>query len=144
MANHLSLRQQALNAGAEEELDSPIFEVFAHGTIATFADKLVETQGGCLSETGGKWAGRFFTVPDLRVATVFAERACGNLRHEKPKTVGIALLPVTVQLLRSRGLLTSPLIQNPPPGISPTTPQFVFERGALEQLRSSGFFFMLM
>lgn len=144
MANHLSLRQQAVNAGAQDELDSTVFEVFAHGTAATFADRLVETQGGCLSETGGRWAGRFFTVPDVRVAMIFAQRACANTRHERPKIVGIALTLETVHSLRAKGLLTSPPIQNPPPGISPTTLQFVFERGALQELKRLAYFFPLM
>jgi hypothetical protein len=143
MAAQAGLRQQALAAGAEDELDCTNFEVFAHGTTAAFAARLVETQGDCLSETGGKWAGKFFTVPDIRVAAIFAKRTSDNVRQANPTVVGVALAPAVVQGLRTRGLLTSPPIQNPPPGISATTPQFVFERGALETLKRNAFFFIL-
>jgi len=138
----MSLRQQALSAGAVEELDSTDFEVFAHGTSASFADRIVATQGGCLSETGGKWGGRFFTVPDPAVALVFAKRTAGNTR-EVPKIVALALSREKYSSLRSRGLVSFPPIQGPPPGVSPNTPQFVFEQGALQELKRFGFFFIV-
>lgn len=143
MALSIGLRQQALAAGAAEELDCTDFEVFAHGTTAAFAAELVKTQGDCLSETGGRWAGRFFTVPDLRVAAIFAKRTSDNLRQPNPTVVGIALQPETVRNLKARGLLTWPPIDNPPPGITAATPQFVFERGALAVLKRDAFFFIL-
>jgi hypothetical protein len=143
MALHASLRQQALAAGAEEEMDSLDFEVYAHGTTATFANQLVSTQGDCLSAMGGKWGGRFFTVPDLAVAEIFAVRTCSHLRAERPGVAAVALARTIVTTLRSHGLLTSPPIQGPPPGVTATTPQFVFERGALDTLKRSGFFFLV-
>lgn len=143
MTGQPGLRQQALAAGAEDELDCTNFEVFAHGTTAVFAAELVKTQGECLSATGGKWAGRFFTVPDLRVAAIFAKRTSDNLRQPNPTVVGVALAPEVFRTLRAQGLVTSPPIDNPPPGVPAMTPQFVFERGALPVLKRDAFFFIL-
>ncbi len=143
MAVHASLRQQALAAGAEEEMDSMDFEIYAHGTTVTFANQLVSTQGECLSAVGGKWGGRFFTVPDIAVAEIFAVRTCAHHRVERPGIAAVALPRTIVTTLRSQGLLTSPPIQGPPPRVTATTPQFVFERGALDILKRSGFFFLV-
>jgi hypothetical protein len=84
MIIHANLRQLALAARAEEEMECLDFEVYAHGTIATFANQMVSTQDDCFSWVGGKWGGRFFTVPDVAVAGIFAMRTCANSRAKRP------------------------------------------------------------
>lgn len=138
-----SLRQLAVNAGAIDELDTADFEVFAHGTYSAFGTEIVDTQGECLSPTGGNWAGSFHTVADVAVASIFARRECSRRPNEQPMVVGIALPRVVTTTLRSLGLLSSPPIPNPPSGIRDGTPQFVFHRGALNRLKQSGFFFKI-
>ena len=137
-----SLRQLAIKAGAQEELDTVDIEVFAHGTSSAFGLKIVETQGDCLSPTGGNWTGSFHTVSNVEVASVFANRTCSGKPNERPMVVGVALPRAVAKNLRSQGLLCSPPIPNPPSGVSDVTPQFVFHRGALDRLKQSGFFFV--
>jgi hypothetical protein len=47
MTTHISLRQMALSAGVEEELDTTDIEVYLHGTIASFGLQIIKTTGGC-------------------------------------------------------------------------------------------------
>jgi hypothetical protein len=143
MATDLTLRQSALQAGAADELADLNFEVFAHGTTSSFATMLADTQGGCLSATGGKWGGKFFTVPDLSVARAFAIRTCTNLPHEHPMVAGLALSREVALRLRANRVLTLTPVENPPHGVPASAQQWVFERGALEDLKRSGFFFTL-
>ena len=135
-----SLLQQAVAAGAREEIEGQV-EVFPHGTTARIADELVETQGGSLSASGGNFAGKFHTVPDLDVADVFAARTAAKVAGEQPAVVGVALPKAVADRLRSLGQLTREAISNPPPGVSPSTTQWVFKPGALQTLKDQGFFF---
>jgi hypothetical protein len=143
MSTETSLRQLALKAGVKEEIDTADIEVFAHGTSASFGSKLIETQGGCLSSTGGNFDGSFHTVANVDVASTFADRTCSKRTDEKPMVVGVAISRGLAISLRSRELLSSPPIPHPPRGISSTTPQHVFHRGALSQLAHAGFFFKI-
>jgi RHS repeat-associated protein len=135
-----SLLQLATRAGAGEEIEGPI-EVFAHGTTTTFAKDLIETQGKSLSPKGGNFGGRFFTVPDISVAKVFAARSAARMAGESPAVVGVVLPRAVANRLRSEGLLKLDRIDNPPPGVSPGTQQWVFQPGALDTLANEGFFF---
>lgn len=141
MTTRISLLQMALSAGAEEELDTTDIEVYLHGTIASFGLQIIKTTGGCLSRAGGKWAGVWHTVMNLEAASIFASRSCGNARAEKPIVIGMALPRAAATGLASHGFLSSPPIPNPPPGVSPTTPQYVFLPDSFPRLRSDGFFF---
>jgi hypothetical protein len=131
----------ALSAGAEEALDTVDIEVYLHGTIASFGLRIIDEDAGCLSRTGGKWAGAWHTVMNLEAAYVFACRSCSSARGEKPIVIGMAIPRGIAMSLRSRGLLSSPPIPNPPPGVSETTTQYVFLPDAFPQLSSDGFFF---
>jgi hypothetical protein len=143
MSTHVSLRKLALDAGTEEVLDTTDFEVYLHGTIASFGSKIIETQGGCLSPKGGKWGGVWHTVMNIEAASIFASRTCTNVRGEKPIVIAMAI-PLSVATgLRSRGFLSSPRIENPPPGVSDTTPQYVFFPDSFPELRRDGFFFVV-
>ena len=142
MTTHISLRQMALNAGVEEALDTTDIEVYLHGTIASFGLQIIKTTADCLSRTGGKWAGAWHTVMNLEAASVFAYRSCANARGEKPIVIGMAIPRTVAMRLRSHGLLSSPPIPNPPPGVSETTPQYVFLPDSFPHLRSDGFFFI--
>jgi hypothetical protein len=142
MISQPSLRQMALTAGAEEALDTVDIEVYLHGTIASFGLKIVKEEAACLSPTGGRWAGAWHTVMNLEAASIFAHRSCSNTPGEKPIVIGMALPRSLAVRLRSLGLLSSPPIPNPPPGLSQTTPQYVFLPGAFDHLRSDGFFFI--
>jgi hypothetical protein len=141
MASNVSLRQLALNAGAKEELDTADFEVYLHGTIASFGSKIVESRGECLSPTGGNWCGAWHTVMNLETASIFASRRCQGTRGEQPMVVAMAIPRSVSTQLRSRGALSSPPIPNPPPGVSNTTPQYVFLPSSFPQLQGDGFFF---
>lgn len=142
MTSQVSLRQMALSTGAEEALDTVDIEVYLHGTIASFGSKIVEEEAACLSPTGGRWAGTWHTVMNLEAGLVFARRSCANAPSEKPIVIGMALPRSVAVRLRSLGLLSSPPIPNPPPGVSQTTPQYVFLPGAFSHLRNDGFFFI--
>jgi hypothetical protein len=142
MIPHVSLRQMALGAGVEDALDTIDIEVYLHGTIASFGLKIIETGAGCLSRTGGKWAGTWHTVMNLEAASVFALRSCANARVERPIVIGMAIPRTTAVQLRSLGLLSSPPIPNPPPGVSESTTQYVFLPDSFPHLRNDGFFFI--
>jgi RHS repeat-associated protein len=136
-----SLLKLATGAGAGEEIEGQL-EVFAHGTIAPAAKEMIESQGGSLSPTGGNFGGRFFTVPDVGVADVFAARSAQRA-GEEAAVVGVALPRTFTDQLREAKLLTLGPIDNPPPGVSPGTQQWVFEPGALLDLANKGFFFLI-
>jgi hypothetical protein len=142
MVTQTSLRQMALNAGVEEALDTTDIEVYLHGTIESFGQEIIDTQADCLSPTGGKWCGVWHTVMNLEAASIFAHRSCTNTPGEKPIVVGMAIPRALATGLRSRGLLSSPPIPNPPAGISVTTPQYVFLPGSFPSLSGDGFFFI--
>ncbi|HEX4231263.1 MAG TPA: hypothetical protein VHZ07_21510 [Bryobacteraceae bacterium] len=135
-----SLLQQAAAAGAGEVIDGPL-EVFLHGTTARMADEFVNQQGGNLAPSGGNFAGKFHTVPDLDVANVFAARTAGKVTGGQPAVVGVALPKAVADNLRRLQQLTREPITNPPPGVSPSATQWVFKPGALQTLRDDGFFF---
>ncbi|AFZ22068.1 SpvB/TcaC N-terminal domain-containing protein [Allocoleopsis franciscana] len=143
-ARRPSLLQQARQAGAAEEIEGPM-EVFAHGTTEETARAMVETQGGNLSAGGGNFGGRLFTVPNLDVAGVFANRAASRAAGEQPAIVGIALPRDTAARLRQgpNPLLRLGPIDNPPAGVSPGAQEWVFQPGAIDTLQSQGFFFRL-
>jgi hypothetical protein len=141
MASNVSLRQLALNAGAKEELDTADFEVYLHGTLASFGSKIVVSQGACLSPIGGNWCGVWHTVMNIEAASIFASRRCQGRRGEQPMIVAMAIPRSLSTQLRSGGFLSSPPIPNPPPGVSATTSQYVFLPDAFPQLHMDGFFF---
>jgi hypothetical protein len=136
-----TLLRQATDAGVREVIEEGPIEVFAHGTTRTRAQELVETQGDVLSARGGRFAGEFYAVPNVEVADVFAARAATRTAGEQPMVIGVALPRAAADRLRQLGLLKRGLIDNPPLGVPAGTQQWVFEPGALETLRSEGFFF---
>jgi hypothetical protein len=105
------------------------------------ADEFVNQQGGNLTPSGGNFAGKFHTVPDLDVANVFAARTAGKVTGGQPAVVGVALPKAVADNLRRLQQLTREPITNPPPGVSPSATQWVFKPGALQTLRDDGFFF---
>lgn len=140
-APRLPLRQQALQAGVREVIEEGPFEVFAHGTTTGPAAALVDTQGGSLSTSGGKFGGKFFTVPSVEVGEAFAARSATQVAGGQPSVVGVALPQEVVARLKAQKLLQLSPIDNPPPGVPPSTQQWVFQPGALETLKREGFFF---
>jgi RHS repeat-associated protein len=140
-ASRPSLIQQATQAGVREVIEQGEIEVFAHGTTASVAEELVSTQGGSLSASGGNFGGQFHTVPNAGVAAQFAARSASRVAGQDPVVVGVALPKAISDRLKSQGLLTRDPIPNPPPGVSASTQQWVFQRGAIETLKSEGFFF---
>ena len=139
----ISLKKIALNAGAAEELDTTDFEVYLHGTSASCGRKIVESQGGCLSRNGGNWSGCWFTVAKIDVAAIFAKRSSDRWPSEKPMVVGMAIARDRSAWLQREGLLSVPRTENPPPGVSPTTPQYMFFPGAFQYIQRDGFFFSM-
>jgi len=140
-----TLLQQAIGAGVRDVIEEGPLEVLVHGTTRTAARELIDTQGRSLTATGGNHGGRFYTLPDADVARVFARRTAGRFNFPEPTSlVGVALPRALAERLRSGGLkalLRREAIPNPPPGVLPETPQWVFEPGALEQLAREAFFF---
>jgi hypothetical protein len=137
----LGLRAQAMNAGAKDELDTDRFEVFAHGATTTFGNKLVDSQGGCLTANGGNFGGRFHTVMDLTAALIFAERTCTKYPGEKPLVIAFALPSDTVATLKNHGMYQMGLISGPPTGVTASTTEYVFSPGAFQTIANRGFFF---
>lgn len=144
------LLQQARAAGAGDAIDDADLpgklEVFAHGTTAESAAEIISTEGDALSSSGGNFGGKFFAVPSLDVADVFARRAVSRAAAgAQPAIVGIALPEDIVRRLASgrNPLLRSQPIPNPPPGVSPGAVEWVFEPAALEIVKRRGFFFLL-
>lgn len=135
-----SLLQRAKAAGVEQEIEGPI-QVFAHGTTSEMAKALIETQGGILSSTGGRFGGRFFAVPDIDVAKTFAARAATQIAGANPSIVGIALPSSTVAQLKANNLLQIRPIDSPPSGVSTGAQEWVFQPGAIDSLKKDGFFY---
>src|SRR5262245_40889618 len=105
------------------------------------ANNLVNSQGAGLAVEAGNFGGKFFTVPDVDVANVFAARSAAKVAGQQPAVIGVALPLAVSKRLRAQGLLKLEPIPNPPPGISPGAQQWVFQPGALDILKSDGFFF---
>lgn len=137
-----SLLQHAQMAGAAEEIEGPL-EVFAHGASGPVAREIAETQGANLSPSSGNFGGQFYTVPDVKVADVFALRAAQRAGTTEIGVVGIALPRSVVQSMRAQKLLTLGPIPNPPPGVSAGAQQWVFQPGAIQSLKDRGFFFLI-
>lgn len=136
-----SLLQQAMKAGVREEIEEGPIEVFAHGTTASTAKELIDTQGGNLAANSGNFGGKFFTVPSIDVAKVFAARTASKVAGSEPSVVGMALPKAIADRLRSQGLLRLRPIDSPPVGVSAGAQEWVFEPGALPTLQREGFFF---
>lgn len=136
-----SLLQRANQAGVREYIEEGPIEVYAHGTTAAVADKLVVSQGGSLSANAGNFGGKFFTVPSMDVAEVFATRSATKVAGQQPAVVGLALPRAISDQLKARGLLKLGPIENPPPGVLPSAQQWTFQPGALDTLKTEGFFF---
>jgi hypothetical protein len=110
--------------------------------VAFFAHLLhTPTQGGAMSPTSGNFEGQLHTVPDARVANVFALRSVERAGTTETGVVGVALPRSVVQSLRSKQLLSLGPIQTLPPGASAGSQQWVFQPGAIETVQKHGFFF---
>ncbi len=136
-----SLRTLAIQADVRDVIEDGPFEVFAHGTTSIPAQEYVETQGKNLSTSGGNFRGKFYTVPDVEVARKFAARAATRVTGQQSAVVGIALPRAVADQLRANKMLTPGPVENPPPGVSSSAQQWVFQPGALDTLKKEGFFF---
>ena len=132
-----SLARLAEEAGVREYVEEGRIAVFLHGTTKETALRIVNEEGGILSETGGGHGGRFFTAIQFEAIDEFAARTAAR-QGGSPGIVGIAMSEnVLTQLKQRKLVLTVPISDRP--GLYET----IFEPGALETLRAEGFFFLV-
>jgi hypothetical protein len=132
-----SLKQLALLAGVRDYIEEDKIEVFAHGTTAKEARNFVESEGGNLSSQGGNYGGQLYTSTDLKVVQDYAAASLTGPRPEEPGAVGIAVPASVMKRLKQQKLVTTR------PFGDRAGFETVFEPGAIEILKSEGYFFDL-
>jgi len=138
-----SLMQQAIKAGAVDELDlaKPTdMTVVAHGTTSRVANQMVETQGGNLSSTGGNYGGKLHTTVQLEVAEAYAATSAAKV-GDLPAVVGIAMPRALASTLQANGIMRVSPMTGAPVGSNPQ--QWVFSPGAIQAIRDGSYFFIV-